>query len=129
MQEGHIHSAVPFIILASMLFTEQFIDATNSLELLNILKFPYFKSWTAISGCTWGLGDFGDVLIALLFEGGYQGDDCSRIGVRLVPMTSGGIVCVQVCEINHGAGIIELLGVLDPVAFGLIDICEEFNAA
>ena len=44
-------------------------------------------------------------------------------------MTGGGIVCVQVCEVNHGAGAIKLLGVLDPVAFGLLDICEEILAA
>ena len=44
-------------------------------------------------------------------------------------MTCGGTVCVQVCEVNHGAGTIELLGVLDPVDFGLLEICEEVLAA
>ena len=44
-------------------------------------------------------------------------------------MTGGSIVCVKVCEVNHGAGAIELLRVLDPVTFGLIDICEEVLTA
>ena len=44
-------------------------------------------------------------------------------------MTDGVIVRVQVFEVNHGAGAIELLGVLDPVAFGLLDIYEEVLAA
>ena len=39
-------------------------------------------------------------------------------------MTGGGIVRVQVCEVNHGAGTIKLLGVLDPVASGLLHIYE-----
>ena len=94
-----------------------------------MIKFPYFKSWTAIPRCTWGLGDVGDILIALLLEGGHQGDNRSRIDFCLVPMTSGGIVRVQVCEVNHGSGTIELLGILDPVAFGLLDTCEEVLAA
>ena len=88
-----------------------------------MIKFPYFKSWTAISGCTWGLGDFGAILITFLLEGGYQDDDCSRIGVRLVPMTGEFLVRVRVCEVIHGAGAIKIIGVLDPVAFGLLDIC------
>ena len=112
---GHIHSAVPFIILAVMLCTEHVLDATNIFELPNILKFPYFMSWKAIAGCTWGLGGFGGIRIVFLPEGGYQGDYRIRIGIRLFPMTCGGIVCVQVCEVNHGAGSIEILRFLDPV--------------
>ena len=104
-------------------------DVTNSLELPHIIKLPDFKSWTAIDGCTWSIGDFGAINIAFLLEGGYQGNDRSCIGVRLVPMICGGIVCVQVFEVNHGAGVIELLGVLDPVDFGLLGICEEFLEA
>ena len=101
------------------------LDATNSLEPTNILKFPDIKSWTAIAGCNWVLEEFGAILIAFLLEGSYQGDDHICIGVHLVPMPGGGIVCVNVCEVNHGAGTIELLGVLDPVAFGLLAICEK----
>ena len=129
VQERHIHPTVPFFILAEMLCTEHVLDVTNSFELPNILKFPGFKSWTSISRCTWGLEYFGAILIVFLIEGGYQGNDCSLIGVRLVPMTGGGVVCVHICDINHGSGAIELIGVLDPVAFGLLDICEETLAA
>ena len=97
VREGHIHFDVPFIILAAVLCKEHMIDATNSLELPNTLKFPDFKSWTAISGCTWVLGDFGAILIEFLLEGCYQGNDHSRIVVRHVPITCGGIVCVHGC--------------------------------
>ena len=129
VREGHIHSAVPFIIFAAMLCTEHVFGATNSLEPPNIIKSPDIKSWTAIDGCTWVLGDFGAIFIAFLLEGVYQGNNSSRIGIRLVPMTGGGIICVQVFEFNHGAGAIKLLGVLDPVSFGLFDICKEVLAA
>ena len=44
-------------------------------------------------------------------------------------MTSGDIVFLQVCEVNNGAGAIELLWVIDRVAFGLLRICEEVLAA
>ena len=44
-------------------------------------------------------------------------------------MTGGGIVCVQVFEVNHGAGAIKVLRVIDPVAFGLLGICEEVLVA
>ena len=81
------------------------------------------KSWTDIAGCTWGLGEFGAILIAFLLEGGYQVNDRSCIGIRLVPMTGGGIVRVKFCEVNHGAGTIELLGFFDPVDVGLLEIC------
>ena len=129
LREGHIHSAVPFVVLEAVLCTEHVIDTTNSLELPNIHKFPYFNAWTAITGCTWGLGDFGAILIVFLLEVCYQGDDHSRIGVRLLPMTVGGIVYVQVCEVHHGAGAIGLLRFLDLVDFGLLEICEEVFAA
>ena len=39
-------------------------------------------------------------------------------------MTDGVIVCVQVFEVSHGAGAILPFGVLDPVDFGLLEICE-----
>ena len=129
VQEGHIHPNVPLFIFATMLCTEHVFDATKSFELPNILKFPGYKSWTAIAGCTWGLGDFVAILIVFLLEVCYQGDDHSRIGVRLLPMTVGGIVYVQVCEVHHGAGAIGLLRFLDLVDFGLLGICEEVFAA
>ena len=44
-------------------------------------------------------------------------------------MTGGGIVRVQVFEVNHGAGAIKVLRVIDPVAFGLLGICEEVLVA
>ena len=44
-------------------------------------------------------------------------------------MTGGGIVRVQVFEVNHEARAINFSGVLDPVAFGLLGICEEVLAA
>ena len=125
VREGHIHPAVPFSILAAMLYTEHVHDATNSVQLPKIIKLPGFKSRTAISGCIWGLGDFGAIFIAFLLEGSYQGNYHSRIVVRLVPMTGGSIVSLQFCEVNHNAGAIELLRVLNPFAFGLLDICDK----
>ena len=105
------------------------LEAANSIELLNILKFTDFKSWTAIAGCTQVLGDFGGMLIEFLLVGGYQGNYRIRIGVHIVPITSGGIVCVKVYEVNHSYGTFKLLEVIDPVAFGLLGICEEVLAA
>ena len=83
----------------------------------------------AIAGYTWGLVEFEAILIAFLLEGGYQGNDRSRIGVCLVSMNGGGIVHVQVCEVNHGAGAVKLFEVLDTVSFGLLEICEEVLTA
>ena len=129
VQEEHINSAVTFIILGAIICTDHVLDSTNITELSIIIKFPYFKSSAAISRCTWGLGDFGTILIAFLLEFVYKGDNLSCIGVCLFQMTGGGIVCVQVCEVNHCAVKIELLGFLDPVSFGLLEICEEVLAA
>ena len=81
VQEGHIHSAAPSIILAAIICTKHVLDTTSSIELTNTLKLTDFKSWMAIAGYTWGLGYFGAILIAFLLEGGYQGNDCIRIGV------------------------------------------------
>ena len=70
VREGNIHSTVNFITLADVLCTEHMLDAINSIELPNILKFTDFKSWTAIDGCNWSLGDFGAIIIALFLKGG-----------------------------------------------------------
>ena len=43
VQEGHIHSAVPFIIPEAILCTEHVFDAIKSLQIPNILKFPKFQ--------------------------------------------------------------------------------------